>query len=138
MSIPYKINKIETRQFACFPEVFITSTEINVGSEFVFQQSIEKNKIICISKIRYQQADRLLLILELACVFDIAPDGMEELKRESKIPKGFLQYMASIVVGTARGVIHAKTEGSLLNPVVLPPINLVELIKDDISLLKKD
>ena len=138
MSIPYKINKIETRQFACFPEVFITSTEINVGSEFVFQQSIEKNKIICISKIRYQQAGRLLLILELACVFGIAPDGMEELKRESKIPKGFLQYMASIVVGTARGVIHAKTEGTLLNPILLPPINLVELIKDDISLLKKD
>lgn len=79
-----------------------------------------------------------MLILELACVFDIASDGMEELKRESKIPKGFLQYMASIVVGTARGVIHAKTEGTLLNPVVLPPINLVELIKDDISLSKKD
>ena len=28
-----------------------------------------------------------------------------------------------------RGVIHAKTEGSVMNPVVLPPINLVEIIK---------
>ena len=40
--------------------------------------------------------------------------------------------MATIVVGTVRGIIHAKTEGTVLNAIVLPPINLTEIIKDDI------
>ena len=42
--------------------------------------------------------------------------------------------MGTIVVGAARGIIHAKTEGTILNSVILPPINLVEIIKDDLVL----
>ncbi len=37
-----------------------------------------------------------------------------------------------------RGVIHAKTEGTILNPVVIPPINLEEMVKNDLMLLGLD
>ena len=49
------------------------------------------------------------------------------------IPVDFLRYMGTIVVGTARGVLHTKTEGTVLNAYVLPPINVMELVKEDLA-----
>lgn len=45
--------------------------------------------------------------------------------------KDILRYLATIATGTVRGIIHAKTENTVLNSVVVPPINLVEAIKED-------
>lgn len=42
--------------------------------------------------------------------------------------------MATIVVGTARGIISAKTESTVLSSITLPPINLVTVIKNDLQL----
>ncbi|MBQ0093197.1 MAG: hypothetical protein KBS36_00980 [Bacteroidales bacterium] len=74
------------------------------------------------------------MVAELACYYDIAPEGVESIKAEGKIPVDFLRYMGAISVGTIRGLIHAKTEGTVLNPVVLPPVNLEEAIQNDMSL----
>ena len=50
----------------------------------------------------------------------------------------FLRYLATIATGTMRGIIHTKTESTALNPIVLPPLNLVETIKDDFVFKTKD
>ena len=84
--------------------------------------------------VNYIQNEKLLLVAQLACYYDIAPDGFKAIKGEGKIPVDFLRYMGSISVGTIRGVIHAKTEGTVLNPVVMPPVNLEEMIKSDLLL----
>jgi hypothetical protein len=39
--------------------------------------------------------------------------------------------MATIVVGTARGILHTKMERSVMSDYVLPPVNLVQMIKED-------
>ena len=46
----------------------------------------------------------------------------------------WLRYMATIAVGAARGEIHARAEieKSDLSEIILPPINLVEIIKESI------
>ena len=74
------------------------------------------------------------MVVQLAYYYDIAPEGVEAIKAEGKIPIDFLRYMGSISVGTIRGVIHAKTEGTVLNPVVMPPVNLEEMVKNDLML----
>lgn len=137
MTIPYIIRQIETKQFAIFPNEFTIGESVRVNSNYNFGIADGLTAIICTSTFRYEQNDKLLLVLELACVFQIAPEGVEAIKKNNKIPHDFLQYMASISVGTARGVIHAKTEGTILNPVVLPPINLTEIIKDDMPLTQE-
>ena len=73
-----------------------------------------------------------MLILEMNTYFLIAPEGIEEIKKNGSVPVDFLRYMGTIAVGTARGIVHAKTEGTVLNAIVLPPINLVEAIKEDL------
>lgn len=62
-------------------------------------------------------------------VFYIAPEGIEQLREEHEISVDFLRYMAIIVTGTVRGIIYAKIEGSVLNTIIFPPINLVNLIE---------
>lgn len=134
MTIPYRISGIKTTQFAVFPENFTKGEDYSLNSEFNFSVSKELNKIRCISTYNFVQNEIILLKLELQCFFDIAQEGIDEIKKQKAVPKYFLQYMGTIVVGTARGVVHTKTEGSVMNSLILPPINLVEGIKNDLQI----
>ena len=139
MTIPYRINKIKTSQFAIFPDKYVNGDDVNVNANFNFTVSSDLTTIRCISSFTYSQNDNLLLTTEIQCFFGISPEGIEELSKEGRVPVEFLRYMATIVTGTARGIIHAKTENTVLNATVLPPINLVEGIKNDLVInVKRD
>jgi hypothetical protein len=47
------------------------------------------------------------------------------------IPTDFLRYMAMISTGTARGILHTKLEKGKMSDYVLPPVNLLNIIKKD-------
>jgi hypothetical protein len=47
------------------------------------------------------------------------------------IPKGFLAHLAMISVGTARGILHCKTENTIFNNFVLPLVNVASMIPED-------
>ena len=136
MNIQYRIEKIETSQFAIFPEALTVDGEIKITSGFNFATSNDTSHIRCITTIRYEQNDKLILILELACHYALSPEGIEQIKIAGKVDVEFLRYMATIAVGTARGVIHSRTQSTQLNGFVLPPINLIPIIKEDMQLLK--
>lgn len=133
-TIPYRISGIKTTQFALFPEKFVNGKDITVQTSFSFGYNEGLDSIRCISNFKYLQDENVLMITEIQCTFDISPDGTLELKHLKKIPIDFLRYMATIVTGTARGIIHAKSEGTLLASIILPPINVVELIKNDLPI----
>ena len=136
MTIPYKIARLETRQFAIFPEKFNNQEDVGVNSAYEFSISTDQTAIRCRSTFHYFQGETVLMILELNAFFAIAPEGMVEIQNKGSVPVDFLRYMGTIAVGAARGVIHSKTEGTVLNAVVLPPINLVEIIKEDLLVEK--
>jgi hypothetical protein len=43
-----------------------------------------------------------------------------------------------MVVGTSRGILHSRTEGTDLNHVVLPLTNVEEIIKEDVIIKLAD
>lgn len=132
--IPYRISKIETKQFAIFPDKLINGSTLDIQTNYNFEIRSDLSHIRCSSVINFFQKEQLVLVLEIACYFDIAPEGIEFIKEQNKVPVEFLRYMATIAVGTARGIIHAKTEGTVLSSIVLPPVNLVDVIKVDMDL----
>lgn len=132
MTIPYRIVKIENSQFAVFPEKFDNGKPVKVETSFQFATSADTSVVKCVTFIHYLQNENVLLLLENATYFSIAPEGIAAIRKEGRIPVDFLRYMATIAVGTVRGIIHAKTEGLVFNAIVLPPINLVEIIKNDL------
>ena len=137
-SIPYRISRIESVQFALFPDNFQNGQEVRVNTNFGYNVRSDVQQVRNVINVKYLQEDKLLLVAELACYYDIAPEGVESIKAEGKIPVDFLRYMGAISAGTIRGLIHAKTEGTVLNPVVLPPVNLEEAIQNDMALPEKN
>ncbi|WP_307758052.1 hypothetical protein [uncultured Mediterranea sp.] len=129
-SIPYKIQQIKTLQFAIFPEKFINGERVQTSASFNFSYNTSISSIRCTATIHFMQNEELLLTTEVQCFFNIAPEGITQLQKEQEIPVGFLQYMGTITTGTVRGIIHAKTEGTVLNSIVLPPLNLTEAITE--------
>jgi hypothetical protein len=78
-----------------------------------------------------------LLILECGCHFALTEATWEQCRNSDnqvKIPKELLTHLAVIALGTARGVLHAKTEGTLFNHHIMPVLNLTEVFKDDLLL----
>lgn len=136
MTIPYKIDRIDTTQFAIFPDKYINGENVSVEMDMNFSTSETISPIKNVTSIRYKQNDNLLLVLEIACSFTISEEGLENIRKSGKIPVEFLRYMGTFSVGIARGVIHARTEGTVLNPVILPPANVNDSIKEDLPIKK--
>ena len=120
-----------------FPDKMNNGEQVTVQSEFGFAVNEDLLSIRCISKFTYSQEDALLLTTEGHSFFDVNEDGRNEILAKGCIEVGFLRYLATIVTGTVRGIIHTKTENTSLNPIVLPSINLVEAIKEDFIIPKQ-
>ena len=131
IAIPFRIRQINFQQFAMFPDLLINGNKVAVKSEFNFGVNSEVKDIFCISRITYSQDEKLLLTTEVICFFEISEEGSKQLIEQGRIEVDFLRYLATIATGTVRGIIHTKTENTSLNPIVLPPINLVDAIKED-------
>lgn len=131
MTIPFRIRQIKTQQFAMFPDLLVNGKDVSIQSEFNFGVNREITDLFCNTKLSYIQEENLLLTIEVLCFFTISPEGSNQLLQRGCIEVDFLRYLATIAIGTVRGIIHTKTENTALNPIVLPPINLVEAIKDD-------
>lgn len=48
------------------------------------------------------------------------------------LEKGFARHLSVIAVGTARGVLHSKTEDTDWNHITLPLINIEEVLQEDV------
>ncbi len=132
MEIPYRIVQIVTNRFEQHPELLKIGPEIQIQSRFNFAVNQDEHRVLCDSEYQFSQDENMLIGLRLICIFEVEPAAFQGLtdKKDITIPVDFLRYMATICVGTARGILHARTEGTNLNNFVLPPINLVEIIKE--------
>ena len=71
---------------------------------------------------------------QFAILTDIVPNGSLEVNVKLVILKVMLEHFAVQTVGTARGILHCKTEGSQFNGIILPPVNVTELVTEDMIL----
>jgi len=135
MSVQFALIRMETKQFAMFPEK-AQSNQFNVETEFQFAVSEDKTNIRCLGTFTYTDQEQMVLFCEVGCYFAIKPESWEEMKTEDGgfvIPNGFLQHMATILVGAARGVLFCKTEGTKLQNFVLPLLDLTHVITGGMS-----
>ena len=72
--------------------------------------------------------------MEVSCIFVIEPKSWNNLTSEGniKFPTGFLQHLATITLGTARGILFQKTEGTKYNIYHLPLLDVTSAIKEDL------
>lgn len=135
-TIPFRIVGIETSDFFCKKDVVLGNGKVDVTTNFLFAVNKEGKLVKCIIDYTYVYQGEKIMSLTVSCIFAIEPQAFEEMIHENKfIIEPFLsQYLATINVGAARGELHARCEqnNSPLAKVILPPINLVEALPNDV------
>lgn len=135
VNIGFGLSKITTEQFAIIENNLVEPSEININMNFRFAADDEKKLVGVFVTFTFESNKKQFIIVEAGCHFSIAPDSWETMMKpetnELKVPKGFLQHMAVITVGTTRGILHAKTENTCFNKYHLPTINVANIIKED-------
>lgn len=136
-SIGFTLKKVTTEQFAIIEEGFNEKGKIRLNTSLRFAADDEKKLIAVFTSFIFDADKKPFLIIEAGCHFSIQnPAWIEMFKPEINtliVPKGFLTHLTMLTIGTSRGILHAKTEGTCFNKYVLPTINVTLLIKEDAS-----
>lgn len=135
--IPFQIKAIITREFATIKNTHKDGEEIGISTGFNFGVDNESHAIAALLDLTFEYNEIPFVILKIRMDFEVMPDAFEKLKnRKSKVitfPKGFLTHIAAMTVSTARGILHAKLEGTDFDFLLLPALNVSEILKEDMN-----
>lgn len=134
-NIGFALAKITTEQFATIESNFDDNSEIKLHINFRFAADETKKMVGVFATFTFETNQKQFLIIEAGCHFAIEPEAWTKMldieTNKLTVPKGFLQHMAMLTVGTTRGILHAKTENTCFNKYYLPTINVANMIKED-------
>jgi len=134
-SIAFSLRQIETNQFATFGDGKCDPDQLTEQITFSFGTILEEQILVCIFTYTLKFNEQPFLTIEVACSFNIEAIHWTELldlkKQQVVLPKYFAQHIANITIGTARGVLHTKTERTLFNQYPVALVNLEELFNRD-------
>jgi len=134
-NIGFGLAYLRTEQFAIIDANYDTEKLVHYNIGFSSSKDDEQKVIIVMFRVQFEQDNKPFIILESSCHFNIEESAWETfLVKENNsllVPKGFFTHLCVLTVGTARGILHAKTEGTNFNGFILPTLNLTELITED-------
>jgi hypothetical protein len=134
--IGFVLKQITTEQFATIPQIHNEGKESFLNVRFNFAINTELHLLGVLAQVNFSHNKNPFLIIEVACHFEVAPETWIDFTADSEpkfiVPVGFMRHLAMLTIGTARGVLHAKTENTVFNKYLIPTINVVELIHEDI------
>lgn len=130
--IEFRMQQIKIEQFAILSEN--APAEFKIETNFTAGTDVTNRITFMRLRVNYCVEGNILLTLTMICTFFIDAKSWEQLIKENKIviPRGFLVHMAVHTLGTARGVLFAKSEGTEWQSKILPPINVDNIFKDDL------
>lgn len=132
--VTFRLIKVTTEQFAIIENSFQKESETKLETNLKFAANKESRLIGVFAQFQFSCDHNPFIILEVGCHFEIKSESWEQMIETNAIivPKAIMQHLCALTVGTARGVLHAKTENTSLNQLVLPTINIAEIIENDV------
>ena len=134
--IQFGLRSIRTDEFATIKPVPNETAKVKLGNSFNFSVSADSHQILVSARINFEADAQPFIILQVTCVFGIKPDDFAkfstEKENELKVPKEFLAHLASITIGTARGVLHTKLENSEYKKFMVPIMDVSKGFKEDV------
>lgn len=137
--IRFKMLRIVTEQFAILKDV-LPSNDISVDSNIGIKYTENAKNVIVELAISYTSEQEQVMLLKISCTFAIHEEDWKSLISDGKVtvPKTVLDYFLSQTVGTARGILHCKTEGTIFNSLILPSMNVSGILKEDMVVELED
>lgn len=128
----FRMVKITVDQFAILSNEAPTG-DLDINIEIGMKYAAAARRIMPTLSFSFEKEGTKLLLLQMNCEFEIAPDDWEAATADGKvkITKPTLECLVAQTVGASRGIMHCKTEGTLFNGVILPPVNVARFITED-------
>lgn len=127
----FRMIRASVEQFALLADRItdINSVVLNISTESAYSPG---NKTIAI-RMKFDASENKTpdFVLELICVFQLEDDLEFRQGDDLCIPKEFIAHLAMHTVGTARGILICKMEGTAFAPYILPAIDVTKMITED-------
>lgn len=134
-NIKFAFKQIKTEQFAILEQSYRAGVPIALDNSISIENNAA-NRIVAISLgFEFKQNAITFLLIKVVCYFEIETQSWESMRNAANvvvIEKGFLRHLVMLSMGTIRGVLHAKTEGTMFNQFIIPTINLMDVITEDL------
>lgn len=134
-SIGFSLMKVSTEQFAIIEEDFNDKGKIRLKTSLRYAADDRQKYVAVFTSFIFDSNTKPFLIVEASCHFQIKDSAWIEMFNSETntlvVPKGFMCHLAMLTIGTSRGILHAKTEGTCFNKYLLPTINVTQIIKED-------
>lgn len=137
LQIPFRIVKVEEKQFSMFDEVLAVDAPIKQNIGFGFGANADSKTIAVSLRFQLQKNNQPLLKTEITCFFEIEESAFNtELIHPEKIvlPFPFAKHLAMITTGTARGVLYANTKGTEFNKFILGLIDVDKMFTENVDI----
>ena len=137
--IGFLLKGIKTEQYALLEENYDSNSKATIGLTTSLQFKLDQihKHIGVFSTFKFMQNKKSFIKIEVSCHFKIQDESWNSLVHIEDanlvIPKTFLSHIAMITVGTARGILFSKTEGTPFSKFIIPTVNVVAMIKKDAS-----
>lgn len=120
----YKFIKLNLTQFATFETGYMDDGKsLEMSSSFLFSYSFDDDVVCCTTTVVITKETGPVIKAELNSYFKIQSESVASMTEDDSVvlPLGLMTQFASLGYGSMRGVIYAKTMGTLLDKIILPP-----------------
>ena len=123
--------KISTVQFAILSKD--VAEDYTIGTNAEIKHTVDGSAVAVGMTFSFENNGQKGMILQIVCEFGLHPEDLRSITKDNKvvIPKATIDYFLAQTVGTARGILHAKTEGTPFNGIIIPPMNVTNMVKSD-------
>lgn len=136
--IQFQINGIKMEEFAIIEEAFAEKNKETHHSLETRLGIPQAEVIVCSIGFKFIQNNIPFLKVRASCYFKIKKESWESAidkkNNNAVFPTHFTDHLVVLTLGTLRGILHAKTEGTKFNRFFIPTINITELRDDEENL----
>lgn len=132
-SVGFALQGIKTEQFAIIEENYAPKKEIGLRTDLQFKLDSESKQIGTFLTFDFLQGKKVFIKIQVSCHFKIEDESWHSYVETNKLilPKDFLAHLAMITLGTTRGVLFAKSEGTPFSKYIVPTFNVADMIAED-------
>lgn len=136
MDIKYNFTDIKQIQFAVFPDMLVGTSKTELSVQFEVSSNIniseDVSDIRCKILLELKQKNETFLLIEVETYFSLSMDSWEKTEdNKYKLPVNFIRHLALLSFSTVRGIIYSKTQDSNLKKIILPSIDVTQMVKKD-------
>lgn len=137
----YSFIKLDLVQFATFGKHFIDGGHpLDLASSFSFDYDFEDDIVCCTTTVVIEKESNPVIKAELDSYFKIQSESAQSIMENDDIilPAPLMTQFASLGFGSIRGVIYAKTMGTPLERIILPPNDIQTIFTVPVKIQRHD